>query len=210
MASAISIWACSACASLMSEGVCATASTGPLTPSPSLSFTSLYAWYCVLSTGELAADGRPMRIWPIGMAIAPSTSTPAIMVSTGRASTIFSQPCGDSSRFCSSARRAAIFCGVLIDSHAFFGSALRPIRASTAGVRVTEISTATNTHSAAASPIYPRNGIPVTFRASKAIITVTPANTTALPLVPLASAMEARMGIPFIRLERCLLRMNSE
>ena len=164
----------------------------------------------MLSVCELSAEGRPIRIWPIGMAIAPNATTQSRMVTTGLASTIFSQPCGDSSRCSCSVWRAAIFSGVSTDAHAFFDMTLRPIRESMAGVRVTEISTATKTHSAAASPMYPRNGIPVTFRASRAIITVAPANTTALPLVPLATAIDFRSGMPSMRLERCLLRMNSE
>ena len=37
----------------------------------------------------------------------------------------------------------------------------------------------------------PRNGMPVTLSASRAMITVEPANTTALPDVPVARAIDS-------------------
>ena len=48
------------------------------------------------------------------------------------------------------------------------------------------MSTATATVTAAATPISPRNGMPTTVSPASAMITVSPANTTAEPAVPTA------------------------
>ena len=53
------------------------------------------------------------------------------------------------------------------------------------------MSTAIATAAAPMVPIRPRNGMPVTLSASSAMTTVEPANTTALPEVPFASAMDS-------------------
>ena len=87
-------------------------------------------------------------------------------------------------------------------------SALPPIRDSRAGVSVTAISTAMATQAAATVPIRPRNGMPVTFSAARAMITVRPANTTALPEVPLARPMDSRTGMPAFSCWRWRLTMN--
>ena len=71
-----------------------------------------------------------------------------------------------------------------------------PISDSSAGVSVTATSTATATHAAPTIPISPRKGMPVIVSATSAITTVKPANTTALPDVPVASAIDSRSGTP--------------
>ena len=61
-----------------------------------------------------------------------------------------------------------------------------------AGVKVTAMSTAIATHTAPTVPITPRKGIPVMLSARSAMKTVIPANTTALPEVPVARLMDSR------------------
>ena len=61
-----------------------------------------------------------------------------------------------------------------------------PRSPSAAGSSVVAISTATITAPAAARPITVRNGMSTTIRPTSAITTVAPANTTALPAVPVA------------------------
>lgn len=56
--------------------------------------------------------------------------------------------------------------------------------------------TAIATQSAATAPITPRKGTPVTASASSATRTVDPAKSTALPDVPLASAMDSITPMP--------------
>ena len=72
------------------------------------------------------------------------------------------------------------------------------------------MSTATATPIAPAVPIRPRNGMPVTFSASSATITVEPANTTALPAVPFARPIDSLSSAPCSTCLRCRLTMNSE
>ncbi len=71
-------------------------------------------------------------------------------------------------------------------------------------------STATATHTAPTTPITVRNGMPVTPSASSATITVLPANTTAVPEVPFARAIDASTSIPVRSWRRCRLSRNSE
>ena len=71
-----------------------------------------------------------------------------------------------------------------------------PPKASSAGTSVRLASTATAIAPAAAMPIWARNGVPVISRATSAIMTVEPAKTTALPAVPVASAIESSMRHP--------------
>lgn len=56
---------------------------------------------------------------------------------------------------------------------------------------------AANTAPAAATPMTLRNGMPTIMRPSRAIMTVTPAKTTALPAVPTAVAVDSSGSIPF-------------
>ena len=62
---------------------------------------------------------------------------------------------------------------------------------------------------AAAMPIWARNGTPVTTSATSAMITVEPANTTALPAVPTASAIDSSIAMPSRTCVRCRERMKS-
>ncbi|MNW55925.1 hypothetical protein D3C74_336170 [compost metagenome] len=70
--------------------------------------------------------------------------------------------------------------------------------------------TAIAMHSAPTVPMSPRNGMPVTLRASSATSTVVPANTTALPEVPFASAIDSCSSSPALSWRRCRLTMKSE
>ncbi|MNI28890.1 hypothetical protein D3C73_826920 [compost metagenome] len=67
-----------------------------------------------------------------------------------------------------------------------------PSRSKIAGTTNIVISIAVNTVSAPAIPIAVRNGTPTKEKPTRAIITVTPANTTALPAVPFAMAIASR------------------
>ena len=89
-----------------------------------------------------------------------------------------------------------------MEAHSFFDMILVPAKDSTAGVSVTAIRAATTTQNAAALPITPRKGIPVTFSATSAIITVLAAKITALPLVPFARAIAWTFGMPSSRFVR--------
>ncbi|MNS72980.1 hypothetical protein D3C72_1064050 [compost metagenome] len=73
-------------------------------------------------------------------------------------------------------------------SHLFsFAGLIRsPTAAKIAGTKMIAINTATNTLTAAASPIIVINGICTTDKPTNAIMTVRPANTTELPAVALA------------------------
>ena len=72
----------------------------------------------------------------------------------------------------------------------------RPTSESTAGRKVIAVSTATSTASADAYPIAPMIGTLATSSASRAMITVTPANTTAVPDVAIARATASRTSAP--------------
>ena len=76
-------------------------------------------------------------------------------------------------------------------------------------MRVTAMSTAMATAAAPMLPIRPRNGMPVTLSATRAMMTVAPAKTTALPEVPFASAMDSSTEYPSRSCRRCRLTMNS-
>ena len=72
------------------------------------------------------------------------------------------------------------------------------------------ISTAIITVNAAEKPSTARNGSPGTASADSAMMTVSPAKTTALPLVPVARAMDSPGGTPSRSWRRCRCTMNSE
>ena len=85
----------------------------------------------------------------------------------------------------------------------------RPRMASIAGKRVSDASTAVNTATAHAYPSEVTNGIWATARASRATMTVPPANTMAPPLVATASAIESLMAICCWRTcDRCFVTRN--
>ena len=62
----------------------------------------------------------------------------------------------------------------------------RPVKPRMAGSKVSAMRTAIATVAAAAMPIWARNGIPTTLSPASAMITVSPAKTTADPAVPAA------------------------
>ncbi len=95
-------------------------------------------------------------------------------------------------------------------SRTFLGSTRRPARESRAGVSVRVNSKATATATPATVPMSPRNGIAVTFRATRATITVSAAKNTAVPEVPTAIPMDSRTGIPRRNCCRCRLSTNRE
>jgi hypothetical protein len=55
-----------------------------------------------------------------------------------------------------------------------------------------------------------RNGMPTTARPERAMTTVSPANTTAEPAVPVARAADSSGSMPAASWLRCRDRMNSE
>ena len=71
---------------------------------------------------------------------------------------------------------------------------------SIAGVKVRAINTAMAMESAPTVPITPRNGIPVTLRASSAMRTVEPAKTTALPGRAVGEADRLVHAVAFLEL----------
>ena len=70
------------------------------------------------------------------------------------------------------------------------------------------MSTATRTPPAAARPMTVRNGMPTTASAARAMITVQPANATAVPAVPAASPADSAGASPAASCARCRVRMN--
>ena len=77
-----------------------------------------------------------------------------------------------------------------------------PANPRTAGSSVSAISTAMLTVPAAAMPMAVRNGMLTTSRPTRAITTVAPANTTALPAVAVACAAASRPSLPSARFWR--------
>ncbi len=80
---------------------------------------------------------------------------------------------------------------------------------SRAGSSVVATPIAMTTATAAPTPMTERNGMPTTSSPSRAMITVTPANTTALPAVPTAIAADSSGSSPRANCVRCRDRMNS-
>lgn len=83
-----------------------------------------------------------------------------------------------------------------------------PASDSSAGSSEMAMSTAIATVPAAASPMMVRNGIPTTDRPASAMSTVSPANTTAEPAVPVARPIDSSMAIPARSWFRCRDTMN--
>lgn len=80
--------------------------------------------------------------------------------------------------------------------------------ASRAGSRVTAVTTATATAPADVRPIEVSIGTPATDRPARAMRTVAPAKTTALPAVAVARATDSRTGIPSASWVQCRETMN--
>ncbi len=145
------------------------------------------------------------RRWVVDVGQAPMSSWPRISVSVGaasgsstaRAATRLIHGC----RVTAPAQRAQ----TLFASRACSGprrhgsrsaSMRRPTTPSTAGRNVIAVSIATRTASAEAYPMAPSSGTRATSSASSAMITVMPANTTALPDVAMARATASRTSAP--------------
>ena len=173
----------------------ATIVSWPLTPTPKPSDTRSYAWRCVVSGLAVPSLGRPRRTSSAGMASAPRAITTVAAAISGR-------------RMTRPIQRAP---SVLRSSAAkVLPRVIRvPAKPSRAGTSVRLSSTATATAPAAAKPICARNGTPVTASATRAMITVEPANTTALPAVPTASAIDSGMLMPSRTCVRWRERMKS-
>ncbi len=92
------------------------------------------------------------------------------------------------------------------DSQAIRG----PSRPRNAGRRETATATAATTASAEAMPSALTSGIPATPSESRAMTTVQPANTIALPDVATALAIESTMGMPSRSWSWCRVMRNSE
>ncbi len=84
-----------------------------------------------------------------------------------------------------------------------------PISDSRAGSRVIAASTAVTTATADAYPSEVTSGIPATARHSRAITTVPPANTIALPEVASVRAIDSSISVPSRIWLRCRLTRNS-
>ncbi len=146
----------------------------------------------VESSGSDEPSGRPRRIWPAGMAAmpkikpTPSAATQGCLVANTGLSAFFgcSASWRDSSE--SSAARSFLF------------RAFMPTNDISAGVKVSAIRTANAIATAPMVPIRPKKPIPVRFSAASAMMTVRPANITALPEVPVARPMDSRSSIPVL------------
>ena len=89
-----------------------------------------------------------------------------------------------------------------------FGAGLAPAVATSAGSSVTAAAMAMSTAKAAPTPMTERKGTPTTSRPSRAMMTVAPAKTTALPAVPTATAADSSGSIPCASCARWRDRMN--
>ncbi len=152
-------------------------------PAPNWSAIVVYAAYWVESCASDDPSGSPSRIERAGMATASSASTATAMVAIARPVRIGLGAVGAAS------------CAPTLARARLFNTRI-PSRLSSAGVKVTATSTAMSTQTAPTVPMTPRNGMPVTLSASSATRTVEPANTTALPDVPLARPIDSRSSIP--------------
>ena len=144
------------------------------------------------------SSGWPRRMSSTGIASAPSARTDSTTAGTRcrvsrptqRAPSVGLAARGPVSKFLPFAIRA-------------------PANPSSAGTSVSETATATATVPAAASPIAVMNGIPTTASEARAITTVAPAKTTALPAVATARAADSSGSIPANSCARWREMMNS-
>ena len=190
------IFSC-ASALLRPSGRSTTTAMGPFSPAPKSSAMRWYALYCVLSSASMEASGRPRRMLCAGIASTISTAAHASVVIHGW------RRCRGT--LCSSMLSS---CGAAL--RCFLGSTRRPASESSAGVRVRVSSRATSTASPAVVPMSPRKGMPVTFSATRATITVSAAKNTAVPEVPTARPIDSRTSTPRRSCWRCRLSTNSE
>ncbi len=132
----------------------------------------------------------------------PSTATTATVVTIGRFMTPRTQ------RRPMVGRVEATGCALFQAREPSFGASFAPARPSIAGTRVTAAAMAMKTATAAPTPMTERKGMPTTSSPSRAMITVTPAKTTALPAVPTAIAADSSGSSPRASWPRCRDRMK--
>ncbi len=130
-----------------------------------------------------------------GIAITPSIATLTATTASGRRVTSFAQRTLMVSL--PGARRRGRH-----DTTRFERATRCPANPRMAGSSVSAISTAMLTVPAAAMPMTVRNGMLTTSRPTRAITTVAPANTTALPAVAVACAAASRPSLPSDRFWR--------
>ncbi len=166
--------------------------SGPLKPLPKESDIMSYALRWVVSGAMVPSLGRPSFMLAAGTATAPRPTTASSRTATGLRRMKRAQRAPRFGCCCLRARSSALRC-FFSDSGLPLYSA-RSLRASTltgakprsAGTSVTAMKTAIATVPAAAMPIFVSIGMLTTARPTRAMMTVSPAKTTAVPAVPTA------------------------
>ncbi|MNN57249.1 hypothetical protein D3C81_1722280 [compost metagenome] len=139
-------------------------------------------------------------MWKNGRAMVPSSATPSTTATKGCPVTNLPH----------TLPRLAAFGLLPVLLKRLAGALIRPPSSSRiAGTTRIVISIAVKTQSAPATPMAVRNGTPTKENPTRAIITVTPANTTALPAVPFAMAIASRRSYPSASCWRYLAIINS-
>ncbi len=182
-----------------SDSTSSTTTSGPFRPGPKPLLIRSYALCCVESGAAVASVGRPSRMSAAGTASTARPATVASSITTRR-------------RERKEAHRSpAVGPGFVVRRNPGTRppSTLVPAKPSTAGSSVMAMSTATATVAEAASPIWPRMGMPTTVSPASAMMTVSPANTTAEPAVPTAVAAASSGLAPLSSSERWRDTMNS-
>ena len=146
--------------------------------------------YALESVGSDPPSGKPSLISESGIAIITKTEIVAARASQGF---LVAQTGALEVLTVAAFLRLA---GVEMLARSFLVRMRSPIKDSAAGVTVSAISTATTMAMAPIDPIKPTKPIPVRFNATSAMTTVTPANSTAFPLVPFAIAIDSLSFAP--------------
>jgi hypothetical protein len=151
-------------------------------------------WEVPPAAKPLSGSARVSR--SAGTASTSSPATAAVRTAAGRRLTAASQRAPWVGR----ARPGTPACAVRLARRAArdpgLGASREPAMPKMAGSSVVAIRTAVRTVPAALSPITVRNGMPTTDKAASAMITVEPANTTAVPAVPTATAADSAGASP--------------
>ena len=188
------------------DPVCATTSSAPLNPGPKPSASRSYAWRDVVDAGSLLASDEPSRRCSTGRASSSMTTVAAAASTAGRRCTVrahraqapdASASSGDW-KPCARSRARCLRLSTRI-----------PRTLSRAGSRVLAASTVQTTVTAAVRAMPSRKSTPRVRMPSRATHTVPPANTTARPEVPAASAAACAGGSPASSPRRCRVTMNS-
>lgn len=133
----------------------------------------------------MESDGSDICSPSTGMDNAPSPSTTTAITTAGNRRTNRTQlrPIDEAARFLAGLRPGP---GLPATPGIFTAKDLSPHAPSRAGISVSAMSTDTATVTAAATPIQVRNSICASASAMSAVNTVSPANTTEDPAVPVA------------------------